>query len=240
KQDLEFYAALRSEYAIRRADVCLLVLDAAAEVGQVDKKLAHYCVSGHKPTVLVVNKWDLAKGQAVEQAQYTAWLRAQLPQLAHAPVVYTSALLGRNVTDVLPLARELHGEYHQRVPTATLNDLITGAVRRRRPKRVGASATKIYYATQAGTAPPTFLVFVNRTDWIEPGYSRYLENFLRKHLPFQRVPYRVVFKARESQYHEHSDQHVRKVAATKADRQAQLILPRGAGRGRGGGRRRRR
>lgn len=225
KQDLEFYAAVRSEYGIRRADVVCLVLDASEDIGAVDKKLAHFCEVEGKPTILVVNKWDLAKGTQTSQATFSEWLRLRLPGLRFAPILYTSAINKRNLDQLLSLALELYQEYQQRVSTAELNPLLEAAVRRRRPRKVGPQPTKIYYGTQADTRPPTFLIFVNRTDWIEPGYSRYLENYFRKHLAFARVPFRIVFKARESQFHEHADEYVRKQVGTKADRHARLLLP---------------
>ena len=123
------------------------------------------------------------------------------------------------------MALELSEENKQRVNTSELNNILEAAVQRRRPRKVGPSSTKIYYATQADAEPPTFIVFVNRTDWIEAGYHRYLENFFRRHLPFKRVPYRIVFKARASQFHEHADERIRADVRTKGERNASLLIP---------------
>jgi GTP-binding protein len=230
EQDLEFYAACRTERAIKRADVVLLVLDAADEVGMVDKKIAHFCEVEGKPTVLVINKWDLAEkaaapGTSPSRADYVEWLRDRLPGLRFAPAVFTCALTGAHVGETLELAKQLHAEVRERVATAEVNRLLELATQRRRPKKVGPSLTKFYYATQAETVPPTFVFFVNRTDWVEAGYSRYLENFLRERLPFKRVPLRILFKARESQFHEQLDQHRVVRARHKAERSASLIVP---------------
>jgi GTP-binding protein len=225
EQDLEFYAACRTERAIKRADVVLLVLDASEEVGEVDKKIAHFCEVEGKPTVIVINKWDLAEKGGATRSQYETWLRDRLPGLKYAPIAYTCALTGAHIGESLRLATELHAETKSRVTTSQLNDLVEQAVQRRRPRRVGPVHTKIYYATQVDTLPPTFIFFVNRTDWIEPGYSRYLENFLRERLPFSRVPLRVLFKARESVFHDQLDQHQVVKARTKAERRANLIIP---------------
>ena len=224
-QDLEFYAACRTERAIKRADVILLVLDAADEVGVVDKKIAHFCEVEGKPTVIVINKWDLAEQGGAKRDAYLTWLQDRLPGLKHAPVTFTCALTGYNVGDALKLATELHAENHLRVATSELNKLIELAIQRRRPKKIGPVPTKIYYGTQVESLPPTFILFVNRTDWIEPGYSRYLENFLRDRLPFSRVPIRILFKARESNMHESLDKHQVVQARTKAERRANLIVP---------------
>ena len=225
EEDLEFYAACRTERAIKRADVVLLVLDASDEVGAVDKKIAHFCEVEGKPTVIVINKWDLAEKGGASRDQYTTWLRDRLPGLKYAPIAYTCALTGAHIGQALKLATELHAETKQRVATSQLNDLLELAVQRRRPRKVGPVHTKIYYATQVDSLPPTFIFFVNRTDWIEPGYSRYLENFLRERLPFSRVPMRVLFKARESVFHGQLDEKQVVKGRTKAERHATLIIP---------------
>jgi GTP-binding protein len=224
-EDLEFYAACRTERAIKRAHVVLLVLDASEEVGEVDKKIAHFCEVEGKPTVIVINKWDLAEKGGATRSQYETWLRDRLPGLKYAPIAYTCALTGAHIGESLKLATELHAETKSRVTTSQLNELVEQAVQRRRPRKVGPVHTKIYYATQVDTLPPTFIFFVNRTDWIEPGYSRYLENFLRERLPFSKVPLRILFKARESVFHEQLDEHQVVKARTKAERRATLILP---------------
>ncbi|NRA39345.1 MAG: hypothetical protein HRU15_14460, partial [Planctomycetes bacterium] len=156
------------------------------------------------------------------------WLFDRLPGLRFAPCIFTCALNGLHVEDVLKLANEMHAENQMRCSTSALNEILENAVARRRPKKIGPSYTKIYYATQVDTAPPTFTIFVNRTDWIEPGYSRYLENFFRKYLEFKHVPFRIIFKARKSQYHENKDERERMTVGNKADRKAHLIIPKGS------------
>jgi len=229
EQDLEFYAACRTERAIKRADVVLLVLDAADEIGMIDKKIAHFCEVEGKPTVIVINKWDLAEkgvnGKVPTRAEYLTWLHDRLPGLRFAPAVFTCALTGSHVGEMLTLANELAAETRERVSTSEVNTLLEAALQRRRPKKVGSSQTRFYYATQASTLPPTFIFFVNRNDWIEPTFSRYLESFLRERLPFKRIPIRILFKSRESQFHEQLDKHQVVRARHKADRVVSLVVP---------------
>ncbi len=230
EQDLEFYAACRTERAIKRADVILLVLDAGDEIGMVDKRIAHFCVAAGKPTVVVVNKWDLAEagrmdGKVPTRDSYRTWIQDRLPGLAYAPVVFTCALTGAHVQEALRLASELHIEGQQRIPTAEINRLLEAALARRRPKKIGPTHTRFYYGTQVGVVPPTFIFFVNRTDWIETSYVRYLEGFLRDRLPCPRVPMRILFKARESQFHEQLDEHSVVQGRTKAERSPSLVVP---------------
>lgn len=225
EDDLEFYSACRTERAIRRADVILLVIDASDEIAAVDKKISRFIEAEGKPTIIVVNKWDLAEAAHASKNDYLIWLHDRLPGLAYAPAVFTCALTGLNVDDVLRFASELAVEAKGRVSTSELNEMIEAAVQQRRPRKVGPSHTKIYYATQAECEPPTLIVFVNRTDWIEPGYSRFLEHFLRERVPFKRVPIRILFKARESKFHGMEDQHSVVRGRTKAERNPGLILP---------------
>ncbi len=227
EEDVEFYAACRTERAILRSQVVLLVLDVSDEVGTVDKKLAHFCEAEGKPTILVLNKWDIAEAAGrTDRDEYLKWLRDRLPGLRYAPAVYTCALTGAHVRECLKMAAELKIEAAGRIPTAEVNKLIEMAVQKRRPRKVGPSPTKIYFGTQAETNPPTFVIFVNRTDWIEPGYSRYLENFIRERVPFQRVPIRILFKSRESRFHENLDEHRMVMGKTKSERNVALIIPR--------------
>ena len=226
--DIEFYAACRTERAIRRCQVVLLVLDASEELGMVDKKISHFCEAEAKPTIIVVNKWDLAEKGGATREQYEKWLLDRLPGLKYAPVIFTCATTGYQVESLLKIAGELHQETQQRVATHEVNELLQAAIERRRPRKVGAQPTKIYFGTQAAEKPPTFVFFVNRTDWIEPNYPRYLESFLRERLPFKRIPLRILFKSRESKFHEGLDEHRVVKGRTKADRNAHLVIPRRA------------
>lgn len=225
EDDLEFFSACRTERAIRRAHVVLLVIDASDEIAAVDKKIARFVETEGKPTIIVVNKWDIAEKAHASRKAYLEWLHDRLPGLAYAPAVFTCALTGLNVDEVLGIASELALEAKGRVSTSVLNEIIEAAVAQRRPRKVGPSATKIYYATQAECEPPTVIVFVNRTDWIEPGYSRFLEHFLRQHVPFPRVPIRILFKSRESKFHGMEDEHLVVRGRTKAERNPGLVLP---------------
>ena len=131
-EDLEFYAACRTERAIRRADVIFLVLDASEELGTVDKKLAHFCEVEGKPTAIVVNKWDIAEAGGAQLADYEKWLKDRLPGLRFAPMITTCALTGQRVQDLLSLAKDLHAEAAMRIPTSDINRLCEAAVARRR------------------------------------------------------------------------------------------------------------
>ena len=192
--DIEFYSLTRALESIRRADVVLFLIDAAVPVSQVDKHLAAEIEKQTRPVVLVVNKWDLAKGYAGTD-DYADYLTKMLPGLDYAPLAFTTATEARNVPATIDLARALFKQAHTRVPTGTLNRVLRSAMREKQPPSPTATLPKIYYATQVAVAPPTIALFVNHPDLFSQSYRRFIENRMRDELPFAEVPIRILFRA---------------------------------------------
>jgi GTP-binding protein len=194
--DIEFYAHSRVTRSIQRADVVLFLIDSTVPISQVDKRLGQLIAAELKPCVLVVNKWDLAKGKASSE-DYGEYLAKVLPQLDYAPVALTSATLGRNIDAPIDLAAALFKQARMRVGTGKLNQVLQKAlaVNTPRPKR-GKTAPKFYYATQVSTQPPTIVTFVNGPNLVTQAYERFLLNRFREALPFEEIPIRLVFRAR--------------------------------------------
>lgn len=196
--DIEFYGFHRAQLSIRRADVVLLMIDATEEVTHVDKTLGGYIVEQFKPCVLVVNKWDLAKGRAVT-GDYEDYLYKTLPGLDFAPIVFTTATQNRNVQGVIDVASSLFKQARTRVPTARLNEVVEDAVNDNPPKpKHGTGAVKVFYATQVAVCPPTIAFFVNDPGRVTPGFERFILNRLRERLPFEEIPVRLLFRGRRS------------------------------------------
>ena len=194
--DIEYYGSHRAELSIRRADVVLLLIDATEEVGSVDKHLGGYIAEQHKPCILVVNKWDLAKGRASSD-DYGAYLLKTLPGLDYAPVAFTTAKTARNVQSVLHLAAALFKQARTRVSTGELNQLLKAATEQNAPRpKHGAGQVKLLYATQVAVCPPTVVMFVNDPARITPPYERFLMNRMREALPFAEVPIRLIYRGR--------------------------------------------
>ena len=191
---IEFFSIARAESAIRRADVVLLFIDAVTPVSQVDKKLAMMVRDSMKACAIVVNKWDLAQDKST--SEYEHYFSKVLPGLDFAPIVFTSAKQGRNVSGVLETVRALYKQSTVRVPTAALNEVLMEALRRRSPRPVAGKLPKLYYGTQTNTAPPTVVLFVNNPKIFDSPYRRYLANYLRERLPFHEIPIRIHFRAR--------------------------------------------
>ncbi|MDM8007294.1 MAG: ribosome biogenesis GTPase Der [Phycisphaerae bacterium] len=197
--DIEYYGYHRAQLSIRRADVVLLMIDATEEVSHVDKTLGGYIVEQFKPCVLVVNKWDLAKGRAVT-ADYEEYLYKTVPGLDFAPIAFTTATQNRNVQAVIDVAASLFKQARTRVSTSRLNDVINEAMNANPPKpKRGSGPVKIFYGTQVAVCPPTIAFFVNEPGRVTPVFERFLLNRLRERLPFEEVPMRLLFRGRRPQ-----------------------------------------
>ncbi len=196
--DVEFYAYTRATQSVRRADIVLCLIDATEPVGQVDKRLARLIADEHKPCILVVNKWDLAKGRASSE-DFGEYLTKTLPEIDYAPVAFTSAIDGRNISSTIDLATELFKQARIRVGTGQLNQVLQQATEVYAPHgKRGRKAPKFYFATQVATNPPTIVVFVNSAALVSLNYQRFLVNRFRESLPYGEIPIRLVYRARHA------------------------------------------
>jgi GTP-binding protein len=199
EKGIERYSVLRSMKAIDSADVAIVMTDATEGYTAQDAHVVGYVLERAKGIVLVLNKWD-----AVEKDEHTAdqWLkrlRRDAPYLAWADIVFASALTGQRVERILREALRVAEERYRRVPTGELNRLVMDAVRAHPPSHVRNRLPKVFYATQVGVAPPTFVIFVNDPELIHFSYKRYLENRIRDAYGFLGTPIRLVLRQRESE-----------------------------------------
>jgi GTP-binding protein len=194
---VERYGIIRALGAIEQADVVLVVLDATEVVTAQDKHIAGYVQEAAKGVVMVVNKWDLVQNKNV--AEYNRYIRGQLRFVSHAPIVYTSAMLGQGTDRVIPEAFGVYQERLKRLPTTVVNGVVQEAVAAHHPPRKGSRQLKVLYATQAEVNPPTFVFFVNDAKLVSASYRNYLENRLRRAHGFNGTPLRLIFKNRSEQ-----------------------------------------
>jgi GTP-binding protein len=190
---IEFYSYVRATRSIQRADVVLFLIDAAVPVSQVDKKLAKVIADEHRACIIIVNKWDLAKGVATTD-DYRDYLTKLLPGLRYAPIAFTTAIEARNVQSVLDLAAEIFKQATTWVPTAKLNKAFEAIKHEKIGTAKGGKRNwpKIYYATQIAANPVTILMFVNKPELFEENYRRTITNRLRSMLPIEEVPIRLL------------------------------------------------
>jgi len=196
KDSVQLFSIMRTETAIKRASVVIFLIDAAVPVSRVDKKLAAIVTESKKPTVVAVNKWDLAEERGIEPQKYVPYLRQLLVGLDFAPLVFISALNGERIDEMINVAFSLHRQAQYRVSTGRLNKLLEIAARMKTAVS-GTKRGKIYYATQVGVEPPTIVLFVNEPSLFDKQYLRFIENFLRDHLPFHEVPIRLLLRKSE-------------------------------------------
>jgi GTP-binding protein len=189
---IEFYSYVRATQSVHRADVVLLLIDATLPVSQVDKKLARFIAEEYKSCIIVINKWDLAKESAATD-DYEEYLTKLLPGLKYTPIAFTTATRAKNVQSVLDLAADIFKQTTTWIPTTKLNkaletikaEHVSGAKRK-------AGWPKIYYATQIAVNPVTILMFVNKPEFFEENYMRFLKGRLQTMLPIGEVPIRLL------------------------------------------------
>ena len=196
--DIEFYSYHRAMRSIRRADVVAMLIDASVPVSQVDKALAAEIAEQFKPVILVVNKWDLAKG-AAEGEDYAEYLAKTFPQLRYAPISLTTASKGTNVRQTIVLAEQLFDQACTRIGTGELNSIFEDIVSLRGPShKAGTKPPKILYVSQISTGPPTIVCFVNDVRSFDLTYQRFIVNQLRERTPLAEVPIRLILRRRRA------------------------------------------
>ena len=197
--DIDFYGQHRALRSIRRADVVALMIDASVPVSQVDRSLAGHIAEHFKPVVLVVNKWDLARGAAAGE-DYAEYFAKMFPELSFAPLSLTAATEGANVRETIGLAEQLFDQAQVRVGTGELNAVVEKILKLRGPSHPrGTRPPKILYVTQIAVGPPTIVCFVNDVRSFEGSYRRFLLNQFRARLPFSEVLIRLVFRQRSQE-----------------------------------------
>jgi GTP-binding protein len=177
----------------------VLIIDAVEGLTSQDAHVAGYAVEEGKGLVVAVNKWDLVADKTDRTFdQYVEWIRNDAPFLDFAPVVSISAKTGQRVGRVLELAVDIWAERRRRVPTGELNRMLMTATERTPPPPFRGKRPKLFYATQAAIAPPTFVFFASDGSAVHFSYRRFLENRLRETFGFDGTPVRLVFRDRAS------------------------------------------
>ncbi len=197
EEDLEYYSVLRALGAIRRADVCVMMIDAEAGITEQDVKICGYIHEQGKPSVIVMNKWDLIEKDTNTINKFNTVLAEQLKFMDYIQPVYVSAKTGQRTDKILDISARVLENANRRISTGQLNDLILDCVMASEPPSVNGKRLKIKFATQISTNPPTFVLFVNETALMHFSYRRYLENCIRKAFDFSGTPIRIVVREQE-------------------------------------------
>lgn len=193
---VEKYSVLRAIKALKRADVGLLLIDATDGVTAQDTHIAGIMAEETAATIVVVNKWDAIAKDNATITQYENKLRHELNFMDYVPILFISAETGQRVHKILPEVLAANEARYVRIPTGQLNKLMRDAVIKHPPPSKSGIRVKFFYATQAAVTPPTFVFFVNKPEWVNFGYQRFLENQIREQYPFRGSAIRLVFRAR--------------------------------------------
>ena len=194
KEDIEKYSIIRTMFAIERADVCLLMIDAKEGVTEQDTKIAGEAVDAGKGIIIVVNKWDEVEKDNYTMENYKKDVYNKLSYITYAPIIFISAKTGQRVNKLFEIINEVNEYNSTRVQTGVLNQVIDEAIAITQPPTDKGRRLKILYITQASTKPPTFVIFVNNKDIFHFSYERYLVNHIRKEFGMVGTPIRIIVR----------------------------------------------
>lgn len=180
------FAAIRTQRAIERSDLCLLILDVEEGLTAQDKKIANSIEEAGKGCVLLFNKWDLVKGIRMEH--YLKDIEEQVPFLKHCPKLFISAKTGRNVEKIFELVEEVYHHTFERITTHQLNKFLELSLQKNHPPMINGKRLRIYYMAQVDVQPPKFIFFVNNPNLMTDTYKKYLYNQFRETYKFTGVP----------------------------------------------------
>jgi len=195
-KSIERYSVLRSIEAIKRADIVLVVIDIDEGITEQDIKVAGFVHEQNKPSLIILNKWDLIEKDDKTINKYNQKLKEELKFMDYFVPLYVSALDGQRTNKIMPFVEKVYENASKRIKTGELNDIIQNAITVKQPPTKNGQRLKIFYVTQAGTNPPNFVIFVNDKEVMHFSYLRYLENEIRKVVDFGGTPIKITLKNR--------------------------------------------
>jgi len=196
KDKLEKFSILKALRALSRCHIALVLIDAEEGITEQDTKVLGYTQDQGRACIILVNKWDLLKGNTKRQKRLMDEIERAVNFISFAPVLKVSALTGQGIKRLFPEIGKVYRQFYQRFQTSALNRLLEDATAHHSPPMYHGRRLKLYYTAQIKTAPPTFAVIVNDPKGIHFSYQRYLKNQFRQGLGLDRVPVRLVFKER--------------------------------------------
>jgi GTP-binding protein len=191
---IEKYSVLRAHAAVERADVCVLLIDATEGITDQDEKIAGLAHEAGKATIIVVNKWDLVEKDNSTVKEFTDKIRTSLAYMPYAPILFISAKTGQRLNKLYEYINYVNEQSSLRISTGMLNDVLSDAITKVPPPTDRGRRLKIYYMTEAGVRPPTFVIFCNEAELFHFSYQRYIENKMREVFGFHGTPIRFVIR----------------------------------------------
>ena len=191
---IEKFSVMRSQLAIERADVCLIMIDARDGVTEQDTKIAGLAHEAGKASIIVVNKWDLVDKETGTMEKMRKDIMRDLSFMSYAPIVFISAMTGQRTDRLFELINFANDQSHMRITTGMLNNVLADAQARVQPPTDKGRRLKIYYMTQTGICPPNFVIFCNSRELFHFSYQRYIENQIRAVFGLEGTPIRIVIR----------------------------------------------
>ncbi|HNZ77664.1 MAG TPA: ribosome biogenesis GTPase Der [Bacilli bacterium] len=196
-ENAEKYSVLRALSAIERSDIAVLILDGTEELSEQDKRIAGYAREANRAIIIVVNKWDIVVKDDKTMQRLTEKIKAQMPFLDFAPIIFLSAYKKERVHTLLDEIVKVYENFNRRVQTSVLNDVLLDAVLLNQPPVFNGNRLRLNYATQEDVMPPSFVLFVNDEKHMHFSYLRYLENKLRESFDFSGSPIKFILRKKE-------------------------------------------
>ncbi|MBE6796496.1 MAG: ribosome biogenesis GTPase Der [Ruminococcaceae bacterium] len=197
EEAVEKYSVLRTDMAVERADVCVIMIDALEGFTEQDSKVAGRALEQGKGCIIAVNKWDAYEKDGKTMDSYRKQLMKDFSFMSFAPIIFISAKTGQRLERLYDLIKFVDSQNAMRIKTGQLNEILAAATLRVQPPTDKGKRLKIYYMTQASTRPPTFVCFVNSAELFHYSYQRYLENQIREVYGLEGTPVRFVIRERD-------------------------------------------
>lgn len=197
KDRIDKFSMIKAIRSIERCHIAVIMLDAERGIAEQDARICGYALDRSRGIVLAVNKWDLVKKDADKVRQLNLSIERQLKFISYAPRINVSALTGERVSKLFDKIDLVNNQFNVRVNTSAVNKLIGDMIFKRPPPLVGKTRLKFFYATQTGTRPPTFVIFVNRPRAVHFSYQRFIMNQIRENFDLDNTPVRVIFRERQ-------------------------------------------
>ncbi|MBR6681563.1 MAG: ribosome biogenesis GTPase Der [Clostridia bacterium] len=191
---IEKYSVLRAKMAAENANVCVLMIDASEGITEQDEHIAGIAHEAGKPTIVAVNKWDLIEKDNKTVKEFTDKINTALAYMPYAPILFISAKTGQRIDKLFEFINYVYSQSVMRISTGMLNDVLNDAVTRVQPPSDKGKRLKIYYMTQIGVAPPTFVIFCNDAELFHFSYQRYIENKIREVFGFNGTPIKLIIR----------------------------------------------
>jgi GTP-binding protein len=196
QEKLEKFSVIRALGSLERCDIALVILDADEGITEQDTKVIGYALERGRACLLLLNKWDLLKGDGKRQQRLKDEVERAVSFAGYAPVLTVSALSGFGINRIFPSLEAVYKQYTGKFTTGVLNRILQDAIAGHSPSMHQGRRIKFYYVTQVDTGPPTFVFFVNYPKGVHFSYHRYLINCFRTGLKLDRVPLRILLRER--------------------------------------------